>query len=180
MVFTRIRVLPGSAWPGLFFLACLSGCATTPSTKTVPALDPHLSSPEKIMLTHDYDEHMPTKPGATMALTDARWLLTEIDGRPAPRGNADKAVDMTLTADGKIHGFAGCNQYMGTYRLDDGRLKIGPLASTRMACEHGMELERQFLKALRHGARFDINEQSLDVYDADGRVTLRFRASRLR
>lgn len=132
------------------------------------------------MLTHDFDEHLPAKAGATVGLSDARWILTEIDGQPAPRGNADQVVHMTLTADGKIHGFSGCNQFMGTYRLDGDRLKIGPLASTRMACERGMELERQFLQALRGSVHFDISEQLLNVRNADGQVMLRFRSSRLR
>lgn len=145
-----------------------------------PTTNPHPTSVVKTMLTHDFDEHLPAKAGATVGLSDARWILTEINGQPASLGNADQTVNMTLTADGKIHGFSGCNQFMGTYRLDGGRLKIGPLASTRMACEQGMALERQFLKALRNSTRFDISEQSLNVRDADGQIILRFRASRLR
>ncbi len=170
---------PGRPY-GLYARIVAAGHPLFLNAEPVPVFNNHPTSSVKIMLTHDYNEHLPTKPGATVGLTDARWILTEINGQPAPHGNADKVVNMTLTADGKIHGFAGCNQFMGSYRLDDGRLKIGPLASTRMACERGMELEQQFLKALRNSARFDISEQLLNVLDADGQVMLRFRASRLR
>jgi heat shock protein HslJ len=60
-------------------------------------------------------------------------------------------VTLNFEADGQLNGLAGCNQYSGSYELDDrGSITISPLVSTRMACmEDGvMEQEAAFLQAL--------------------------------
>lgn len=35
---------------------------------------------------------------------------------------------------GEVSGYAGCNQFFGTYELTGDRITFGPLASTRRAC----------------------------------------------
>ena len=49
---------------------------------------------------------------------------------------------------GRLTGRAGCNRMSGPYRLGaDGRITVGPLAVTRMACpEPQMEIERAVLE----------------------------------
>jgi META domain-containing protein len=37
-------------------------------------------------------------------------------------------------SDGKVGGHSGCNRFTGTYTQKDDALKMGPLATTRMAC----------------------------------------------
>ncbi len=51
-------------------------------------------------------------------------------------------------AGGRLTGRAGCNRFSGPYRpAADGRIEIGPLAVTRMACpEAQMEIERAVLE----------------------------------
>jgi heat shock protein HslJ len=58
---------------------------------------------------------------------------------------------MLSTSKGQRHasGFSGCNRFMGTYALKDGKLSFGPLAGTRMACTSpGGNIEGAFLDAL--------------------------------
>ena len=49
----------------------------------------------------------------------------------------------------RLAGRSGCNRYMGTWSVVDGRIQIGPLASTMMYCDGLMELERTFLDAIQ-------------------------------
>ncbi|CAG4900029.1 META domain-containing protein [Paraburkholderia saeva] len=101
----------------------------------------------------------PFNPAATQLLDDTTWELTgwkQADGtmRNVPHGDNGEPVTLTLsTASGqrRASGFSGCNRYMGTYMLKDGKLSFGPLAGTRMACTTpGGQIEGAYLDALAH------------------------------
>lgn len=103
----------------------------------------------------------PFNPAATQLLDDTSWDLTtwtQANGTPRDIPHADgKPITLVLsTATGqrRANGFSGCNRYMGTYALKDGKLSFGLLAGTRMACHTpGGELEPAYLDALEHIAR---------------------------
>ena len=58
---------------------------------------------------------------------------------------------------------------MGSYQLSGTSLKLGPLATTRMACP-AMEVEERYLKALRATTRYEIAGSSLTLFGPDGPV----------
>jgi heat shock protein HslJ len=73
--------------------------------------------------------------------------------------------------DGSITGSAGCNNYFGKYEVDGNTIKIGPLASTKMACAEPtgiMEQEDAFLIALQSATTFQITGDQLVLHNADG------------
>jgi heat shock protein HslJ len=101
----------------------------------------------------------PFNPAATQLLDDTSWDLTswkQADGTLRAVPGADSGAPITLalsTAGGqrRASGFSGCNRYMGTYGLKDGKLGFGPLAGTRMACATpGGQIEGPYLDALAH------------------------------
>jgi heat shock protein HslJ len=105
----------------------------------------------------------PFNPAATQLLDNTSWQLTgwtRADGTAldVPHGDGDKAADApltltlsTATGQRRASGFSGCNRYMGSYMLRDGKLSFGPLAGTRMACAGaGGKLESDYLDALAH------------------------------
>jgi heat shock protein HslJ len=55
---------------------------------------------------------------------------------------------LTLAADGRALVRADCNRGSGGYTLQDGRLELGPLATTKMACPGAGGLDDRFLKQL--------------------------------
>ena len=70
-------------------------------------------------------------------------------------------------ADGILSGFSGCNNYNASYELDEENINIGPAASTRKYCpepEGVMEQEGQFLAALETAARYEIENDRLDMF----------------
>ena len=101
----------------------------------------------------------PFNPAATQLLDDTSWTLTawkQADGkvRTVPFANLGAPITLTLsTAGGQRHasGFSGCNRYMGSYALKDGKLSFGTLGGTRMACATaGGQIESAYLNALTH------------------------------
>ncbi|NHQ91233.1 META domain-containing protein [Janthinobacterium lividum] len=127
----RLKYLPLAA-----AIAMAGGCTTTSGS----------ASPDAA-LTPSY------------SLTNTYWKLTQLDGAPVTMApEQEHEVRITLTDEGKVHGFTGCNQVMGGYTLAGTALRFTQLASTRMACPPPlMQLESAVLANLNSvtGYRFD-------------------------
>ena len=70
-------------------------------------------------------------------LKGTRWVLDEIMGQPVvQRGEEERAPWFILSADeNRIHGFGGCNTFIGTYELQEGgRISFSQIGATKMAC----------------------------------------------
>jgi heat shock protein HslJ len=92
-------------------------------------------------------------------------------------GSSTPKIGRLAAGDGnRVRGFSGCNRFTGGYELNDGRLRFGQLASTRMACVKGMEQEQRFLDALGKTMRFTIHGDGLALYSGDEQLILRFEA----
>ncbi len=103
--------------------------------------------------------------------------MLDLNGQPASLGAGKKEMHMVLTAEGnQVRGFSGCNQFTGTYQLNDNKLQFAQMASTMMACVESMEQEQRFLKAVRNTKRFSIKGESLTLYSTEGQLSLRFEA----
>jgi heat shock protein HslJ len=79
-------------------------------------------------------------------------------------------------ADGRVSGFSGCNRFNAPYTLDGDRLKLGAIASTKMACAApGDAVEPAYLDALAAVAGWRIDDDELVLLDDDGNELLRMR-----
>ncbi|MBA2458708.1 MAG: META domain-containing protein [Gemmatimonadales bacterium] len=107
-------------------------------------------------------------------VTGVEWSLVELNGAPAPLGAGDRPATLTLGDSARASGFGGCNRIAGSYELAGDSLRFGPLISTRMACDQGMELEQAYGAALEATRRFRVTA-GLELLGADG-VIARFRA----
>lgn len=100
------------------------------------------------------------------------WVLTGLlreDAFASPLAGA--TVTATFSADGRLHGRAGCNAYTTRFAVDRGTLAVEPPASTRMTCAEPagvMEQETAFLDALARVASFQLGGGLLELLDADG------------
>lgn len=105
----------------------------------------------------------------TSVLTGTTWRLTELAGKPAPLGQDGKAATLELAAEGnRATGFAGCNRMTGAYVLNGDSLRLGPFALTRMACDKGMELEKQYVDALQRTRTYRRSAERLELVDSSG------------
>jgi len=107
----------------------------------------------------------------TDRLDGTSWTLI------APVDTPD-GIDITLTfAEGTASGYAGCNRFSASYSLDGDGLRLGPVMTTRMACdEDAMQAEAEFLSRLADTVGVEHDDDVLALLDADGAVLLDFRA----
>jgi heat shock protein HslJ len=80
---------------------------------------------------------------------------------------------LELSADGTVSGFAGCNTFSGSYITNGSSLSLGPLATTKMACQRpASAVEHDYLAALSAVTGWAIEPDGR--LRLDGPVPLRF------
>jgi heat shock protein HslJ len=111
-------------------------------------------------------------------LEGTTWSATGVNNGSGGVESTDltDTISLAFAADGAVSGFAGCNQYNGTYTTSgtDG-LTISGLAMTRKACEAAvMTLESQYTTALGNVTTYSISGNTLTLRDADGAIQAAF------
>lgn len=83
------------------------------------------------------------------------WQLSTLDGRPVLAGTT---ITAEFTSDTRVAGSSGCNRYMGYAEAAAGKLNVGNLAATLMACERDgvMAQEARYLTLLQAATRYTI------------------------
>jgi heat shock protein HslJ len=114
---------------------------------------------------------------APLDLTGTNWLLIRYlspDGAlfTVPAAITPKAA---FTAD-TMSGNAGCNTFNGGYTLTGQDLKLGPMASTMMACQEPIaSVENAYLAALNVVDKAALLDNgNLQLWDSEGKTTLVF------
>lgn len=108
---------------------------------------------------------------ADMAAVAGTWIAEEINGTPTD----PKVVSwLKLTDAGRAQGQGGCNSYSGTFKLEDGTLSFGPLASTLRACpETQASQEQRFYAALGAVKAARLEDGKLLLADLTGNPLMR-------
>lgn len=112
------------------------------------------------------------------AITDVRWRLVELMGKPVDSTVNNRELFLLLNAEAqRVNANGGCNNIMGTYELMEGnRIRFSRMASTQMACPD-MEIEDQFLKVLETVDNYAISEGQLSLNRARMAPLARFELS---
>ncbi len=112
-------------------------------------------------------------PRTKTALTETRWALISAYGVDfqAAEGQITPFVQLG-NENNTVSGNSGCNNFAGTYTLQDGKLKLGPLAMTMMACIDNdiMQTEQRFAQALSELNRYEITDDRLTGYQDERRI----------
>lgn len=110
------------------------------------------------------------------SLAETAWRATGIDNGKGGIASlvADSSVTMSLAADGKVSGTAGCNHYSAGYQVEGSDVKFTPAAATRKICPAPgiMEQEQAFLKALDRVATYRVEADRLEMRTAEGALAL--------
>lgn len=110
-------------------------------------------------------------PDTHAELVDTYWRLDTLgEEKITPPQDRKEAHMILATAETRVHGNAGCNNFFGQYSTEDGKLSFSAMGSTMMACPEGMETEQAFLAALGNTVSYTIRGLFLSLYDADGAV----------
>lgn len=116
----------------------------------------------------------PTEVTSPSALVGPTWRLTSLNGQSVLQGTT---VTAEFSSEARVAGGASCNRYMGSARAEaDGKLAVGPLASTLMACspQGVMDQETRYLATLQAATRFTTSGDELRLGPSGGATTLVF------
>jgi heat shock protein HslJ len=139
--------------------AVADGCARSP--RAVPRAGGTAATPAA--------RQQAAEPAQRDSLTDRRWSLAELDGRPASAGLGGEVPYIRLRSDtARVEGSSGCNSLFGQYeRGGSGGLRFDRLGSTRRACTDSIpaDQERRFMAALAATRRYTIRGDTLTLFD---------------
>ena len=128
------------------------------------ATDPACCPTQKATRTWVYGNgesfrEMPVKLKGRLSVEDiggTEWILTMLNGEAVPE---DLRISLTYE-DGQVKGNAGCNSYFSHMKdLQDagGRIKLGPVGSTRKVCpDEAMHMEISYLQSLGNTISFSL------------------------
>ena len=109
-----------------------------------------------------------TKPSGA-DLDGTRWVFEAnslIDAWVEPIGKEPLTLEFN---EGRVSGFAGCNTFSGAYTQSGDKLEIGPIGSTRMACEGDLGHQGTVvLEALEQVTSFKIDEVLIHMATGEG------------
>jgi heat shock protein HslJ len=111
------------------------------------------------------------------ALTERYWRLVELNGKPLPKLGRQPWF-ILREADGRMNGFGGCNSFTGSYKRYEAasRLAFRQIASTKMACISGMEIEQAFYEVLGMADNYSLTGDRLTLNRARMAPLARFEA----
>ena len=143
--------------------------------KALPLATSYTATADKLTLfDKDGKELIVYEPGAANPIVGSWTVSGYNNGKEAL---VTPLPGTTLTAmfaeDGTLSGSGGCNQYNGPYTLDGDAITIGPLGTTKMACEEPvMAQEQQFLTALQTAAKVSVEKGLPVLRTADGAMAV--------
>ena len=100
-------------------------------------------------------------------------MSSPLDGTTwVPVGSPTGRASLTF-ADGTVSGCGGINRFGGRADIEGDRIRVGPLASTRMAgAPEAMAAEDAFLRALDAARRWELVDGRLVLRDGAGEQVL--------
>ena len=112
-----------------------------------------------------------------LELDGTSWLLTDYISPDGALFTVPAAVTPLLALEGgNLTGNAGCNTFSSTYTVTGDAIELGPIMSTKMACEEPMaSVEGAYLAALESIDKVAIlDDGKLQLWDDGGKTTLAF------
>ncbi len=128
----------------------------------------------------------PTSSSASSSATDeplqeTYWKLVELQGKPVTTAEQQREASLIFHTKGnRITGSGGCNRLMGGYVLEGNSLHFKGVASTMMACLHGMETEQGLVGVLNKVESWKISGKSLGLFGKEEAPLARFEAVALK
>ena len=115
----------------------------------------------------------PTDATSAVSLVGPTWRVTSIDGQPVLSGTT---ITAEFSSEDRVAGTSGCNRYMGSAKAEAGRITLGPLAGTLMACSPDavMTQEARYLAVLGAAKSYSVSGDELRLGPSAAEATLVF------
>jgi heat shock protein HslJ len=123
--------------------------------------------------SHKSDTKIPKDARKPLSLPGSEWQLVDIAGTPIVHGSKPTLAFPDV---GRVAGNGSCNRFTGSVNVEGDIIKMGALASTRMACTNNniSQQEDTYLKALQAATHFVYQYPYLLIYTEDNEQPLRF------
>jgi len=128
-----------------------------------------------LTLTEDSNDRLVFEVQEPIELSGTSWVVTGYNnGAGAVQSVAlDSTLTIQFAKDGAVEGNAGVNAYSGDYTVEGAAIKIGPLATTRMAGpEELMNQEASFLLAMEKCATWSVTNGQLEMRDGESAIQI--------
>ncbi len=113
------------------------------------------------------------------SLTGHSWKLSSFNtGNALVSNRATEHINAEFDNQGRLSGFAGCNQYSCSYSVDGDKLELSPVITTRKFChepEDIMKTEAGFISALGDTLRYHIHNDELTLFNENDNPVLIFK-----
>ena len=136
-------------------------------------------SGSKLTLKSAADKTLLVYKAQSQQLAGTSWTVSAYNN--GKQGFESVLAGATLTAvfgkDGNLTGFAGCNNYSGTYKATAPKITIGPLVSTQKHCAEPAgvsDQETRYLAALETAATYRVEGTRLEMRTATGALAAEF------
>jgi heat shock protein HslJ len=104
----------------------------------------------------------------TATLPGSTWQVTTLAGQTPL---ADHPVTFEFDTEGNIAGDGSCNRFGGACKIEGDKIEVGPLRSTRRACEPDiMQQEHRFLALLGAATTWAMDGDELVLTAPDGEI----------
>jgi heat shock protein HslJ len=105
---------------------------------------------------------------APAKLPGSAWQVTTFAGQTPL---ADHPITFEFDTEGNIAGDSSCNRFGGNCKIEGDKIAVGPLRSTRRACEPDiMQKEHKFLALLGMTTAWSIEGAELILTSPDGEI----------
>ena len=105
-------------------------------------------------------------------LINTRWRLIQLNGNDVEIAESSSDIYMTLRPEeNKVNGYAGCNNFFGTYETSERILRFSNIGATKKACPD-LDLETEFLNALQSTEEYRIEGDQLTLYSNSEPIVL--------
>jgi putative lipoprotein len=105
---------------------------------------------------------------ASVALPGSAWQVTTFAGQTPL---ADHPITFEFDNEGNIAGDGSCNRFGGSCKIEGDKIEVGPLRSTRRACEpEVMQQEHKFLALLGAVTTWSLEGDELVITAPDGEI----------
>ena len=104
----------------------------------------------------------------SLTLPGSAWKVITFAGQTPL---ADHPITFEFDNEGNIAGDGSCNRFGGACQIEGGKIEVGPLRSTRRACEPDiMQQEHKFLAVLGAATAWSIEGHELVLTGSEGQI----------
>lgn len=110
-------------------------------------------------------------------ITQTYWKLIELEGQPVQATAGNRESHIRLNSDeNRVSGFAGCNGFGGSYKIEADQITFSQLFSTKMACPD-LDTENKFMKVMEATRSFKIEKNLLLLFGSDKTPLAKFEST---